>query len=382
MLRSICKTLIPQQRSIEFQISDVRYVQTLPFLNSISKSRDQQSLTVSYLTNSCGLSLEKAISASKVINIERTEKPNSVIQLLTSHGFTKFHIATLVSKHPPILLAHPEKNLKPKFEYFKSVGILGPDLPKFLCSNKHILLCSLNNQIMPTFDFLRRFVQTNENLVYALKQSTRVIGCNIEKKVKPNINTLRAHGVPELHIAKLIMLQPSSLILSAAMFKNVVDVIKEMGFEPTSRLFLLAVRSMSVISKSAWLNKKNILMSFGWSESEFNLAFRKQPMMMLSSGKKIRKLMDFYVNEVGLKPSDIVKCPNLLLVGLEKRIIPRWSVLKVLMSKNLLKKDADIIWALNTMKLDFEKRYITCYMDDPEVTRAYQGVLGSQTSVK
>ncbi|KAJ0053062.1 hypothetical protein Pint_02953 [Pistacia integerrima] len=228
-------------------------------------------------------------------------------------------------------------------QYFESVGIRGPFLPKFLCSDKRILMSSLKNHIIPTFDFLKGFVETNENLISALKQSTRVISNNVQKPMGSNMNTLRAHGVPEPLIVRLIMLQPQSLLLRPDMFENVVNAIKEMGFEPTRMSFILGVRSMSILGKAKWESKKQTLMSYGWSESDFLLAFKRQPILMLCSVKKIRILMDFFVKNMGLKSSDIVRCPNLLMFSLERRIIPRVSVLKVVMSKKLSKKDIDVV---------------------------------------
>ncbi|KAK9225530.1 hypothetical protein WN943_010572 [Citrus x changshan-huyou] len=381
MFRLICKTLVDKQKSVDLSINYVRDIQTQFSLSSISKPTNQQSLTVSFLTNSCGLSLEKAISVAKVINIRNTVKPNSVLQLLTSRGFEKSQIATLISKNPTLLLADPEKSLRPKIDYFESVGISGADLPKFLCSNKQLLVVSLKSNIIPIFEFLKGLVQTNVNLVRAVKQSSRIINCNIEKRLAPNVNTLRVHGVPEHLIAKLIMINPSSLIKRRDLFKTMMDVIKKIGIEPTNFMFILAVRSMSVLSKANWEKKKDVLMSFSWSEDEFYLAFKRQPMLMLSSTKKIRELMDFFVNEIGLKPLDIVRCPNLLLISLKKRVLPRWSVLQVLMSKNLLKKDIDFIQALIVTKPVFERRFVTSYMDDSEVMMAYRDGLRVQAVV-
>lgn len=261
------------------------------------------------------------------------------------------------------------------------MGISGAHLPKFLCSNKQLLVVSLKSNIIPIFEFLKGLVKTNVNLVCAVKQSSRIIKCNIEKRLAPNVNTLRAHGVPEHLIAKLIMINPSSLIKRHDLFKSMMDVIKEIGIKPTSYMFILAVRSMSVLSKANWEKKKDALMSFSWSEDEFHLAFKRQPMLMLGSTKKITELMDFFVNKIGLKPSDIIRCPNLLLVSLKKRVLPRWSVLQVLMSKNLLKKDVDFIQALITTKPVFERRFVTSYMDDPEVMMAYRDGLRVQSLV-
>lgn len=102
---------------------------------------------------------------------------------------------------------------------------------------------------------------------------------------------------------------------------------------------------------------------------------------MLGSIEKIREFMDFFVNNMGLKPSDIVRCSNLLLASLEKKVLPRWFVLQVLVSKNLLKKEVYFILALNTIKSLFEIRFVISYMDNLEVMMAYQHGLRVQAVV-
>lgn len=373
MYHFICRTLL-QNRKVSWKTSYVRYIQTKPLFNSVSIPTKQRSLTVSYLINSCGLSLQQAISASKVVRIENTEKPDSLLKILATHGFTKTHISSLISKLPTLILAHPEKTIRPKIEYFESLGIRGPDLPRIICSDRSILMSSLEKQIIPNIDFLKGFVGTNENLVYVLKQSSHVVRCNINKVMVPNISTLRAHGVPEEHVAKLIIMRPRSLRLRTDLFEEVVCAIKEMGFEPMRQSFILAVRCMSIISKVRWEKKKEVLTSFGWSEDEFLSAFRVQPMLMICSEKKIRDVMDFLMNKTGLKPSDIARCPNLFLVSVERRMIPRCAVLQVLMSKAMVTKKLDLVWLLNSSKQDFEKKFVTQFMEDaPEVIKAYQG---------
>ncbi|KAB1211773.1 hypothetical protein CJ030_MR6G025618 [Morella rubra] len=376
MRHFICKTLA-QNGAISSYTIYVPWIQTKRFVSSGLNSPEKQSLTVSYLTNSCGLSLEQAISASKVVKIGDTEKRDSLLKLFTSYGFTKAQISSLVSRHPPLILARPETTIRPKIEYFRSLGIRGPDLPKIICSNKSILLASLEKKIIPNLDFVKDIVGTNENLVYALKQSSNVFRRNIKKVMVPNMATLRAHGVPEQHVAKLVMMQPRSLLLKTDLFKEVVCAIKEMGFEPMRPSFILAVKCMATISKVKWEKKKEILKSFGWSENEFLSAFRVQPMLMVCSEEKIKDVMDFMINKAGLKPSDVGRCPNLFLTSMEKRMIPRFAVLQVLMSKGLVRKDRDLIWALNLSKQDFEKRFVIQFMEvAPEVINAYQLKIG------
>ncbi|XP_059624647.1 transcription termination factor MTERF5, chloroplastic-like [Cornus florida] len=370
----ICDTLI-HHRINHITPTFVRFFETQSIANN-SNFTEKQAFTVSYLTKSCGLSLETAISASKKINIKSTVKSDSVLELLRSHGFTENHISRLFSTYPKFILADPEGILRPKIEYFESLGIFGPDLPSCLCSSS-ILQGSLENRIKPTINFLKQYISTNEDLIRALKQSSG--RCSTEKVMLPNIYALRAHGVPESHIGKLFMLQPRALTVRVDVFKEITDAVKEMGFDPKSRSYLLAVRAMSTISKINWEKKKEAYMSFGWSESQFNSAFKVQPGCMLTSEKKIKKLMDFFVNKAGLRASDTAKCPNLFLTSLERRIIPRCSVLQVLMSKGLIRKDVEVVWVLICKKKIFETRFLTKYKEvAPEVIKAYKGEIGFQ----
>ncbi|EEF26558.1 conserved hypothetical protein [Ricinus communis] len=368
--------LLINYRIIDLKQCYIRCIQTLPSSNSASISKDQQSLTVSYLTNLCGLSLQKAVSATKYVKIERTEKPDMVLQLLRAHGFTKSQITSLISKHPSIILADSEKTLKPKIQFLDSLGVAKPDIPKILCTDAQILVSSLKNRILPTIDYLRGILETDEKVVWALKRCPRALRHGTDTMVS-NVGTLRAHGVPEPNIRSLFILEPLTLLLRVDLFNQVVQEVKEMGFEPANKSFIYALRSMSVMSRSHWQRKKEVLMSFGWSESEFLLAFKLQPFFMLTSEKKMKVLMEFFLTKLSLEPSDIVKCPNLFLVSLEKRIIPRCTALELLMSKGLIDKNVSFIWELNMSKKQFEKRFITCFkQDSPELIKAY-GILGS-----
>lgn len=81
----------------------------------------------------------------------------------------------------------------------------------------------------------------------------------------PNIYTLRAHGVLKQHVAKLVIMRPKSVVSRTDLFKEVVSAIKEMGFVPTTTSFILAVASMSTLSKVNWEKKMEVFRRSGWS---------------------------------------------------------------------------------------------------------------------
>jgi mTERF domain-containing protein len=448
MLRFICIKL-PQELKHKasslthghfFSTSSLKPVAELP------NSKDPQSLTVSFLQNSCGLSLKSAISASKMLNIENPKNPNSVLDLLRTHGLTQTHIRNLISSRPLLLLADLEntlkpnmelfeslgfsstslakmlsseprvlerdahtvveffrahgfrneqistltmklpplylfnmhKNFKPKLDFFKSLGLSDPEIAKLLSTQPSILKRSLEKTIIPCVQELRRILGSDENVLKAIKAECRVIEANVEKVLKPNMSMLISHGVPQSLALKLFFLGPRSLLMSTFRFSEIISEVMKLGFDPNKLRFVIAIRSMAM-SKTLWEQKMKAYRSCGFSEDEIYSAFKRNPLFMATSEKKLKKSMSFFVNKLKMKPSLISKNPILLRLSLEKRIIPRCSVLQLLMSKGLIKADTSIVHACKITEKEFVNKFVCKYQNEvPDVVRAHQGKIEFQ----
>ncbi|RZC76228.1 hypothetical protein C5167_000539 [Papaver somniferum] len=68
----------------------------------------------------------------------------------------------------------------------------------------------------------------------------------------------------------------------------------------------------------------------------------------MASEKKIMAVMSFLVNEMGYDSSSAAECPLVIDCSLKWRIIPRCSVIKILVSKGLI-KELIPLRALSTM---------------------------------
>ncbi|KAK4759407.1 hypothetical protein SAY87_022538 [Trapa incisa] len=344
------------------------------FPYSTSSASMISSSTVAYLTNSCGLTPEKATSLSKLIEVRGAENAGSMFELLRSYGFTHNQLGELVSRYPCYLLADAETNLKPKMQYMVSMGISRDDLPQVL-SNKWILSRNLKKHIVPTFEFLKENIPSYGDLVVAIRRSAQLLRSKAREYMMLNMATLRAHGVPEKMIVKLMTKWSTSLMLKRDTFEEEVKRLLEYGFQPTSLNFVLGLSALATQSKMNWKKKRELFRLFGWSDEEFVSAFKVQPMMMVTSEAKLRQMMEFFVGRLGLEPSQVAKCPNLFLVSLKKRVIPRCSVLQVLLSNGLIRRsDVRIITALNSNSAHFTVKYLAPFQGVvPDLLEAYKG---------
>ncbi|KAF5178514.1 Mitochondrial transcription termination factor family protein [Thalictrum thalictroides] len=355
-------------------IKSLYFLQT-PFHNRFISNNptNQKSFTINYLINSCGLSEEKAIYASEKVQLKNSVNPDSVLTLLKKYGFPNNRIAVLIQKHPSYLLSNVDKTLKPKLDFFHSLGLSGPELANTVSWYPYIFTLSLEKSLVPAIRFLKSIVHTDKNLVRLIKRSTGYVLANPHKKMKPQIELLRGHGVSDSNISKLVAAQPQ-LMTRTSHFNEHVKEIKRMGFDPSKALFVTAIGVLSSLSKSSWEAKVNIFKSWGWSEDEVSSIFRKQPLCMSISGKKIMSVMELLVTKMGYDKHHCLQNPVILMLSYKKRILPRCSVIKVLISNGLVEKDRSLGPMLKMSDKNFLQKYVTNFVEIvPDLLNIYQG---------
>lgn len=351
-------------------------VTTLTSKNPKDDEQQQKlSFTLNYLIDSCGLSPDSATVASRKLLLDSPERPNTVLNLLRDHGFTTAQISSLVKKRPVLLLANAESVLLPKLSFFLSIGVSKSLLARTLASDPTILTRSLVNQLIPSYNFLKSVLDSDEKIVAALRRTTWVFLEDHTKNLVPNINYMAETGVPEKCIKLLLTHFPEAVMQKNHEFQAIAKQAQEMGFNPQKSTFVLAIHALSGKgNKSIWDKCFEVYQRWGWSEDDIMCAFKKHPHCMMLSERKINRTMEYFVNEMNMAPRSIAQCPVVLFFSLEKRIIPRCSVTKVLVSNGLVKED----WSLTSLLVPVEKvfleKLVIKYEEElPELMNLYLG---------
>lgn len=86
---------------------------------------------------------------------------------------------------------------------------------------------------------------------------------------------------------------------------------------------------------------------------------------MDASETKIVSGFNFLVNKMGRQPSAVAQVPSVLMHSLEKRIIPRCSIIRVLLSKGLINEDTPIRSSslVTSSNKRFSDTFVTKYLD-------------------
>ncbi|XP_042514382.1 uncharacterized protein LOC122089032 [Macadamia integrifolia] len=251
------------------------------------------------------------------------------------------------------------------------MGISGPNLARICYRDSSILAgVSLENQIVPSMEFLKSFLHDEKNVAVALSRLRWLKG--IQRVMEPNIEILRNQGVQESGISKLFIRRPQLLTWKQPQFNEIVLQTKEMGLDPSSLMFIHALCSLSQMNKATLEVKLEVFRSFGWSEDEILCLFRKQPYCLTRSEEILKMRLDFFMNKMSLTAAEVAKNPVVLLLSMEKRTIPRYSVIEVLLSQGLMKKQS-ICSALILNEDKFFENFVRKYHHElPQLLKEYK----------
>jgi len=321
-----------------------------PFsLHFCTNASDSTSFPVSYLIHNFGFDTQSAsrLCSTHTITFKNAQKPDSVLNFFRNHGFSDSQLRDTIAKMPRLLSCNPSKRVLPKFQFFLSKGSSTSDIANLVCKSPRVLSVSLKNQIVPTYELVYRFLQSDKETLAVLNYNSNLF---CDRSVQNNITMLIENGVSDSNIKRLLR-EHNRAFKTRDMLKLVKE-LKDLGFNCSKTTFGVALIAKSSITKTLWKEKVDALKKWGWSDEDVLQAFRKQPHCMTTSIDKINLVMSFWVNQLGWDAMAIAKTPDILLLSLEKRIIPRATVVQFLLNNGLRNKNSSLIYPfLRTEKL-------------------------------
>ncbi|KAI5018423.1 hypothetical protein ZWY2020_043311 [Hordeum vulgare] len=327
--------------------------------------------TISYLI-SCGLSpaAAGAVTTSQHLRIRSTDKADAVRALLRHYGFADADIVRALRSASVLLVLDPEQILRPKLDFFASLGF---ETHK-LATEPLLLARSLDKHLVPAIQFLRGIIGSDDDLRVAFHRVPRALAGDLDNNMRPAVEALRRGGLTEAGISKLLVIRLGVLLSSPDRISEIFDELKAMGMSTLDPRFLYCFRAMSAVKRDSWLRKMAFFQSFGLSEGEVLQAFKTQPTIFLFTDESIQKKVRFLLDELKLGISDVIARPVVLGYSLEKCILPRCAVLSVLMREGRIGRDIKLLQALLGSSRNFKVRYVLRHADDvPDVVKAYEG---------
>ncbi|XP_016513443.1 transcription termination factor MTEF18, mitochondrial-like [Nicotiana tabacum] len=302
---------------------------------------NSSNLLVDLLVNSVGFSKEKAISTSTKVTCLKpgNNKPNLVLSFFKQIGLHKTQIKTLVSAYPGLLFSDVDNTLKPKITVLQKVGLSGSNLTRVITRSGALFHTSLDTCIR-NLDYLRELLGSDvDSVAVVIKRAPWLFSRNLPKVMPPNIVLLERVGFSSMDINKFFLNRPLGMVQKTEWLESVVRrVEKDFGIPRGSPMFKHGLEAIVNFGESTLKMKLEIFRSFGWSDSDILTMVQKLPYCLTASEAKLRNGLKFFMNELGYKSSYIASHPTLLKLSLEKRVLPRNEIFKLLKEKRLLRR--------------------------------------------
>ncbi|CAJ2658676.1 unnamed protein product [Trifolium pratense] len=335
---------------------------SLHFTTNTSDS--STSFAVSYLINTLDFTPAFASKLCSTYNIrfKTAQNPDFVLNFLRNNGFSETQLRYIIPKAPWLLSCDPFTRVIPKFEFFLSKGASKSDIVKLVCSHPTVLAPSLENHIVPTYELLYRLLQSDKETIGVIIHNPYLLA---NFRVPHNITLLVENGVKDSAIRRMLLRTYSrALDAKKTYMLKLVKELKDLGFNPSGATFGVALEAKQTVNKRLWKEKVDAFKKWGWSDEDVMEAFRRKPHCMLTSIDKINLVMSFWVDQLGWDARALAKGPAVLSNSLEKRIIPRASVVQFLRKKGLWKKTASLTSPIIVTEKLFLDTYINRYKEE------------------
>ncbi|KAJ1257594.1 hypothetical protein BS78_10G008500 [Paspalum vaginatum] len=340
----------------------------------------------SSLVASCGLApsqarktaekaLKEASKASKKafqeISFSRAFNPDAVLAVLYSVGLARADIAPVVAADPLFLRSSVKKIERRLHALRDRVGLSPPQIARLLLVSSRVLR---RGDIEANVEFLISFYGSFDKVLVMTKRSRSLLTTNLEKVIQPNIALFRRSGVGG--IDQLRSNAPYVLTFKLERAKEFLLRAEQLGVPPTSQMFKYALAVVACHSRDKVAAKLDFFKrTLGCSQSEVSIAVPKMPQILNLADDNLLRHFEFLVNEVGMERQYILERPVLFGLSLEKRLVPRHYVMKVLLAKGLLNSNAGFYGLAMMGEENFRLKFIDCHKDSvPGLADGYAAV--------
>jgi mTERF domain-containing protein, mitochondrial len=321
-----------------------------------------------YLVTTCDLTPTQARRVSKYLpHVKSPDNPDAVRAFLAGIGLSKSDLATAVTKFPRLLCSRVDRTLTPRVAQLHGIGLSLPQISRLVTVVPNILT---NPGKIPRLAFFLSYFGSFDQVHTALRRNDYLLTKNVELVVKPNLEFLQQCGLTSSDIA----LSCSRMITwDLERIKETVARAEELGVPRNTGMFRYALTAVGYLSPSRISARLDFLENaLGCSEAELAIAVCKLPYILRSSDAKLGRAANFLKNEIGLETQYIVRRPAMLNYSMDKRVMPRHYVMKVLKAKGLVKGDIDFYTLVSYSEKIFVKKFlIDSKMSVPGLLDAY-----------
>ncbi|KAF8729913.1 hypothetical protein HU200_017375 [Digitaria exilis] len=339
-------------------------------------------LVEDYLVASCGLTPAQARKASRYLtHVRSPDKPDAVRAFLAGVGLSESDVAAAVVSYPMLLSGRVDGTLTPRIAQLRELGLSPPQISSLIAVAPEVLFSPVK---ISKLAFYLSYLGSYDRVHSALTRCCYLLRPDLDTVVRPNIAFLHQCGLTDDAIGKHFLLRTRILLMEPQRLKEIAARAEEIGVPCNSVMFKHVLTILYNVNAGKVNAKFSILKKvIGCSEAELSIVVRKMPTILTYSESKIGRNMEFLKVEVGLEPSYILQRPAMLGYSIEKRLMPRHCVIRILKSKGFLSKEIDFFHVISITEESFVEKFILPYNKSvPGLIEAYAAACKGQVATE
>ncbi|XP_010928768.1 uncharacterized protein [Elaeis guineensis] len=221
-------------------------------------------------------------------------------------GVSKERISAILLSFPPIIFYDIEKEMKPRIHSLEKAGIGDKDIGRMLLKYPWILSSSIQGNYANILAFFYERKVPKSSVDLAIKSWPHLLGCSIQK-MKSIVEQFSELGVNKKMLVPVITSSPQLLLKKPHEFLEVVSFMEEVGFDgKTIGRILCRCPEIFAANVDNTLRKKvNFLTDFGISKDCLPRVIRKYPELLLLDINNTLMPRMRYLMGIGLSKRDV-----------------------------------------------------------------------------
>ncbi|XP_078439176.1 mitochondrial transcription termination factor family protein [Wolffia australiana] len=289
-----------------------------------------------------------------------------LIEILETVGVSKEFVKDILLLFPPLIFYDTEGDLKPRIRALSKFGVEGREVGKMLVRYPWILSRCIQENIEKVYHFLLTEKVLKSSIDRAVRSWPQILGCSTGR-FKSMIKQLNDLGVSNKMLGKVISRSPQLLLRKPDEFLKVVSFMEEIGFDQ-EKMGPILCRCPELFAADAdgtlrrkldffadfgisspqlarvlrkypelllldvdrtLLPRARFLMKAGLSRRQVGaMVFRFSPLLGYSVEEVLRPKLEFLVHAMERPVGEVVDYPRYFSYSLEKKIKPRFRLLR------------------------------------------------------
>ncbi|KAF9617541.1 hypothetical protein IFM89_037353 [Coptis chinensis] len=260
-----------------------------------------------------------------------------LVEFLEGVGVSKERIGVVLLLYPPIIFYDIEKDVKPRLRAFEKVGAKEKEIGKMLLKYPWILSTSIQENYNDVLSFLELEKVPKVRVDLAIKSWPHILGCSTNK-MKTMVEHLGELGIKSKKLGQVLAQSPQLLLRRPHEVVQVVSFMEELGFDKESigRTVIRCPEIFAASIENTLKKKLKFLVDIGISEVHLPRVIRKYPDILVSDIKTILPRIEYLMN-TGLSKKEVAcmvcRFSPLLGYSIDKVLQPKLEFLVNTMEK-------------------------------------------------